>query len=284
MTDLIDIKKVAIHGVPRSGTSWVGEILNSSPNTAYRYQPLFSFAHKDFLSDVSSKEEIEQFFHRLYCCKDKFTNQTERRKMGNFPLFKKDKITHVVYKEVRYINILSNLLRRAEDVLLCAIIRNPLSTINSWLKAPREFRADLGWSETNEWRFAFKKNLNQPEEFHGFEKWKEATNLFIELKTLFPKRVYILKYSDLLRNSTLETTKLFSFLNLPITEQTKSFLEDSENTENEDPYSVFRNKQRDDKWKMELNVDIVNQIMEDLKGTQLENYLQKEMEVVCENK
>ena len=159
--------KVAIHGVPRSGTSWIGEILNSSPHTAYRFQPLFSYTLRDFLTNASTREDIDLFFQELLHIDDAFINQTVKRQSGDFPQFNKGEITHVVYKEVRYINILFNMMRRAEDVHLCAVIRNPLSVINSWLMAPREFRADLGWSELEEWRYALKKNLNRPEEFNG---------------------------------------------------------------------------------------------------------------------
>ena len=106
---------VAVHGVPRSGTSWIGEILNSSPHTAYRYQPLFSYAHKDYLSNTSSRDDIQSFFARLLHCSDEFTNQVVRRSSRDFPVFRKQHVTHVVYKEVRYINILSNLMNREEE-------------------------------------------------------------------------------------------------------------------------------------------------------------------------
>ncbi|OQY27804.1 MAG: hypothetical protein B6244_09430 [Candidatus Cloacimonetes bacterium 4572_55] len=110
--------KMAVHGVPRSGTSWIGEILNSSPNTTYRYQPLFSYAHKDYLTPASTREDIDSFFERILHCDDEFTNQVIRRASGDFPIFKKEQITHIVYKEVRYINILFNLMRRTDDLLL----------------------------------------------------------------------------------------------------------------------------------------------------------------------
>ncbi len=268
-----NFSKVAIHGVPRSGTSWIGEIVNSSPHTAYRYQPLFSYAHKDNLTSTSSREDIELFFHRLLHCDDDFTNQKERRNSGDFPKFNKENITHVVYKEVRYINILFNLMKKSNDVVLCAVIRNPLSIINSWLRAPREFRKDLGWSELEEWRYALKKNLNRPEEFHGFEKWKEATNIFLALQNSYPNRVYLLKYSEMLASPVEETESLFDFLGLKITSQTRDFLSKSTDQDRPDPYAVYRKKQSDDKWKIELQEEISYQILEDLKGTQLEMFI-----------
>lgn len=266
-------QKIAIHGVPRSGTTWVGEIINSSPNTAYRYQPLFSYAHKDFLTTASSKTEINDFFTRILNCEDDFTNQKAKRESGDFPKFKKDYVTHVIYKEVRYINILFNIMRKTDDVTLVAVIRNPLSVINSWLRAPREFRRDLGWSEKEEWRYALKKNLNQPEEFHGYEKWKVATNIFLQLKNIFPDRVYIQKYRDLLEKPADESQNLFDFLQLEVTEQTRAFLRNSASVEREDAYAVFRKDQTDDKWKDELDTAIAEEILTDLKGTNLEKFV-----------
>ena len=267
------LQKIAIHGVPRSGTTWVGEIINSSPSVAYRFQPLFSYAHKDFLTVASTKTEINDFFTRLLNCEDDFTNQNTKRESGDFPNFKKDNVTHVAYKEVRYINILFNIMRKTDDVVLVAVIRNPLSVINSWLRAPREFRRDLGWSEKEEWRYALKKNLNQPEEFNGYEKWKVATNIFLQLKIMFPDRVYIQKYRDLLEKPIKESQNLFDFLQLEFNEQTRSFLSSSTSLEREDAYAVFRKNQTDDKWKTELDAAIAEEIMTDLEGTQLEMFL-----------
>ena len=262
--------KVALFGVPRSGTSWIGEILNSSPNTAYRYQPLFSFAHKDYLTNASPKAQINDFFFKLLSCDDDFTNQKKRRKSGDFPMFEKNDTTHIIFKEVRYINILMNMMRKAENVILVAVIRNPLSVINSWLRAPREFREDLGWSEKEEWRYALKKNLNRPEEYNGFEKWKEATQLFLQLKKIFPKRVYILRYSHLLRNTVQESQNLFKFIKLNFTEQTKTFINNSTSEEREDAYSVYRKNQSDDKWRKELDPTIAEEILTDLRASDLE--------------
>ena len=35
---------VGVHGVPRSGTSWLGQILNASKKVNFKFQPLFSYA------------------------------------------------------------------------------------------------------------------------------------------------------------------------------------------------------------------------------------------------
>ncbi len=59
-----ELAKIAVHGVPRSGTSWLSEIFNSSPRVLFKYQPLFSYVLKDFLNPGSSREEIGAFFEK----------------------------------------------------------------------------------------------------------------------------------------------------------------------------------------------------------------------------
>jgi hypothetical protein len=200
-------------------------------------------------------------------------DQTAKRNSGDFPKFHKTQPTHIVYKEVRYMNILYNLMRRSESVFLCAVIRNPLSVTNSWLRAPREFRRDLGWDEQEEWRYALKKNLNRPEEFHGYEKWKEAANIFLQLKARYPSRVHVAQYSKFLTDVVEESEKLFGAVGLELTDQTREFLRQSSSSANSSPYSVFRADQRDDKWKTELHPRIAQQIVDDLKGSPLEEQL-----------
>lgn len=269
-----DCKKIAIHGVPRSGTSWLGEIFNSSPAVSYAYQPLFSYAYKDFLSSKSSKDEIDSFFSELLHSDDAFIRQKGKRENGEMPLFAKSRITYIVYKEVRYINLLRSFLLESPDLMFCGIIRNPFSVINSWLSAPREFRQDLGWSVDEEWRNAPKKNLGRPEEFNGYEKWKQAAQLFLNLKAEYPDRVYLVKYSDLLQDPMQQTKSMFDFFGIELTGQTESFLQDSVTTMSDDAYSVYRKCQTDEKWKSELDSSVAQEIASDLKGTLLEKYLE----------
>jgi len=269
------LKRIALHSAPRSGSTWLGEILNSNEKTVYKLQPLFSYAFKDRLNENSSKDEIILFFKELALKKDNFLDQTDKKEKGIIPIFNKNKSSNfIIYKEVRYHQILRNLLEKDEDIIVIGLIRNPLSVINSWLRAPKEFKKELGWNELEEWRYAPKKNLDKSEEFNGFEKWKEVTLLFEELQIEFTNRFYLLKYDDLLNNTEHEVNKLFSFCGLELTRQTLSFINKSTNTDRStEAYSVFRNNQTDDKWKSQLNPKIISDIQKDLIGTKLEKYL-----------
>ncbi|OQY27803.1 MAG: hypothetical protein B6244_09425 [Candidatus Cloacimonetes bacterium 4572_55] len=127
-----------------------------------------------------------------------------------------------------------------------------------------------------EWRYALKKNLNKQENFNGYEKWKEAANTFIYLKKIYPNRVYIQKYSDMLKYPYEESKKLFTFCGLGYTDSTVDFLKKSANFDNADAYAVFRSKQSDNKWKTELHLEIVEQILTDLRDGHLEEYAEQD--------
>jgi hypothetical protein len=267
------IQKFAIHGLPRSGSTWVGEIFNSSPQVCYRFQPLFSYALKGYLGESCSSIQVDEFYEALRLNEDAFLCQSSARNSGKLPTFEKSEITHVGYKEVRYHHILPNFIRRSKGVKFVLIQRNPFSVINSWLNAPREFRGDLGWDRLEEWRYALKKNLNRPEEFNGYEKWKEAALLFHYLAEQYPDRVKILRYDELLMDSVCQVRKVFRFLGLNYTNQTDAFLNEATATDT-DSYSVVRSGQTDDKWKTQLDPEIVEAIAKDLEGGVLDFFLQ----------
>jgi len=257
------MKRIAIHSVPRSGSTWLGNIFNSNSHLAFRYQPLFSYAFKNALNEKSSKQEIINFFNKIKNSNDDFINQTDGIKRGTIPDFKKNNITHICYKEVRYHNLLTNLIKTDDEMRVIGLVRNPLAVINSWLNAPKEFKKELEWKIEDEWRFAPRKNLNKKEEFHGFEKWIEVTHVFLNLQTKYPDRFYLLNYSDLLEKKQQITKGLFDFCELNMEPQTIDFLEISNKKENQDAYSVFKKKTNDNAWQDSLPKYIINEVIED---------------------
>lgn len=271
------LKKIAIHGVPRSGTTWLGELFNSSPRTIYRYQPLFSYALKGYVDEKSGTDRFEEFFSRLCSIQDEFVDQISARKTGVLPTFLKTNPTHVVYKEVRYHNVLRNMMLRLQSVKLVLLIRDPVSTLESWIRAPREFRSDLGWEINQEWRDAPSKNQNRPEEFYGFTGWKRAAVMFLELQESFPENVRIVRYKDLVESTVETITKLFEFCMLDLDSQTLSFIENSTSQSNTNPYSVYRDNTVCQAQNSLLGKNVVREIENELYGSKLETYLSKRL-------
>jgi hypothetical protein len=267
------MKRIAIHSAPRSGSSWLGQILNSSRKVCFRFQPLFSYAFKDYLNEKSSQEDISTFFEKIAKSNDDFLIQSDKVDNGKYPSFSKDnKFTHIVYKEVRYHNIIKNMMIEDKDLLVIGLVRSPYAVIDSFLRSPREFRKDLGWDE-EEWKYAMKKNLDKSEEFFGYEKWKEVYLIFNDLKEKFNDRFCLIYYDDLIKNPLNEVEKIFNFCNLEMNKQTIKFIKDSKSAELESVYSVFRNKLNDNKWKNTLNKNIYTEICNDLKINNMNHFL-----------
>ena len=268
------MKKISLHSVPRSGSTWLGSILDSSPNVAYRFQPLFSFGHKSQLHPESNLKEIEHFFNDIYKTKDEFVLQKDSYKKDLIPKFEKDEVTHICYKEVRYNHIIQNLLEQSRELKVIGIVRSPFSVVNSWLKAPKEFKKELGWKIEEEWKSAPKKNNHKPEEFNGYNKWKEVCFIFLKLKEKYPKQFCLVNYDDLIKSTKSEVKRIFEFCRLDFTEQTESFIKQSTAISNKDAYSVFKQKKDDLAWKSQLPGFIEEEIKNDPEFLQLNKTFQ----------
>lgn len=257
-------KVIAIYGVPRSGTSWLGEILDSVPQINYKFQPLFSYKFKNRILMESTKTEIDQFFNELFHeDTDEFINQKIQREEGKCPKFKHPKSANILaYKETRYLYTVPLLLSIYKDIKIVAIIRNPIDTLESWINAPKEFKEE--WDIKEEWLFAQKKNEFRPENYYGYYKWKEWIKMVDVMKRLYPDNFYVIKYEDLNYNPQKIIQELFKNLDIAMNEQTVEFIKMSQENENADAYSVFRNKKHEKNRKYILPDEIKQEISKDL--------------------
>ena len=263
------MKKIAIHSVPRSGSTWLGEILNSNPSVKYCFQPLFSYKLKDFLNEGSSQEDINIFFDLLRESDDSFINQIEQRNSGILPRFHKNQdITHVAYKEVRYHNILDNLLKKDNEIKMILIVRNPVDVINSWVNAPKEF--DITWNVYDELMDANSKNLGRKENFYGLNSWIKTTKKFELLSQSYPSQVFLLNYSTLKKDTIITSKKLFEFCELDFSDSTHDFIKSSIEIRIKDANSVFRGGATSN---ISLDDKIIRLIKKHVNLEKLSNYL-----------
>jgi len=267
-------KIISIHGAPRSGTSWLGQIFDSSPEVRYKFQPLFSYSFKDRINISSSKSEIMQYFEELYNYpQDNFLDQLDKKKNHRYPIFKDKKKTpeYLVTKMVRYHFLIPRFSELLDNIFIIAIIRNPCAVLNSWRKAPREFITQ--WDFMKEWYFGQSKNNFRPEEYYGYNKWKESTKLFIEMEKHYPSLCKTVKYEELVKNPKITTEDIFKFVDLKITNDTLEFINLSTSYSQDDPYSVFKGKKDIHEWKNELDIRIIRQIYGESQGTEFEQFL-----------
>lgn len=266
--------RVAVHSAPRSGSSWLGQILDSAPEVTYAFQPLFSYAFKGALTPTSSRADVERFFAAIAATDDPFVRQVEQRARGVYPRFTTDREPRVVaYKEVRYHEVLPRLLAVDPDLRGVALIRDPRAVIHSWASAPREFRRDLGWEIAAEWRHARSKNQGRPEEWFGFERWVASSRLFLDLAERHPQRFLIVRYGDLVERTEDVVGRVFAHCGLAVGPPTRAFLDASRSRTVDDPYAVFRSSVDRDAWRGRLPDAIARSIEEELAGTPLERFL-----------
>lgn len=267
-----NLKKLAIFGVPRSGTSWLAQLFNSHPDVVMRFQPLFSYGHKNQLDEHSTRAEIEQFYHEILDSTDPFATMTAPF-FASYPknLKKNPLPTHICFKEAQSLYIIKNMLEQCPDFKAIGICRSPMAVIASWMKAPREFETD--WDIQEEWRFAPRKNAEKKELYFGYEKWKEVMRLFIGLAESYPERFALVKYTELLHDPYTTLRSLFDFCELCWDRQVEDFIAQSRSRNDDDPNSVYKQKINDDSWKKVLPDNIATAIKEDLHGSDLEKFL-----------
>lgn len=271
---MLPFRVVSIHGAPRSGTSWLGQIFNSHPEVAYRFQPLFSYRFKGAIKRESSRAEIENFLRALYeVGDDEFILQTNQKLRGAHPadFVKKQHPSVLVMKEVRYHYLIETLLRQVEDIKVVGIVRHPCGAINSWLKTPREFKPE--WDPSAEWRDAPSKNQGRPEEYYGFARWLELVRLFSALQRNYPGSFYLIRYEALVARSKEAVRDLFAFCGLDMPPQAHEFLEACRQREVDDPDTVFRRPDVVDRWRYELDPQIRDAILNETSSLGLEGFL-----------
>lgn len=266
-------KLVAVHGVPRSGTTWLGQLLNSSEHVAFRYQPLFSYAFRGRLSRTSSAADVASFIQGLLATDDPFVHQRQGASLAGYEIaFPKLHITHLVYKEVRFHDVLDRLLAVWPPAIGIGIVRNPCAVLHSWANAPREFRED--WSLLSEWEGAPSKNSELPGNSYGFKAWCRIALQFEQLQRSFPGRFMIVRYEELIADTTVVLSDIFDRLGLPLGPQTRAFIASSRRRTDDSPYGVYRGRTfAPDRWKGNLDPSIVRAIERSLSGTTLERYL-----------
>lgn len=259
---------ILLMGMPRSGTSWLSQIFDSSPQVRFRLSPLFSYEFKNYINEKSPKEDWDYVLRGAYRSDNDFMNQTARRHAGQYPEFEqKDENPEVlVIKDTRFHNLTEKAIELYDNLKLVCIIRQPCGAIHSWLTAPREFPQHL--DPLKEWRTGACRKTGFGE-FWGFDDWKWVTRQHLRLERELPARVIIEKYEDLVDNLFEETKRLFAFAELDYTEQTNDFLKQCNAVHLANEYAVFKNPSVKDRWRKELQPEICETILEEIRGTEL---------------
>jgi len=265
-------KIVFVVGMPRSGTSWLGQILDSSPQVRYRLSPLFSYAFKNAVDEQSSKAEYERMFHDAFESEDAFMSRAEERIAGHYPVFehKCEDPEYLVIKMTRFHNLLEHMLEMFDNLSMLSIVRHPCGAIHSWLTTPREFPI---WADSaKEWRTGACRKTG-PEEYWGFEDWKAVTRLHMRLELQYSDRFTIVQYEALVEDPLSATKKVFHRLGLEYTDQTERFVRNSHRRHDSDPYAVFKDPRVRNRWKAEMDKAMQQEIVTEIMDSELARFL-----------
>lgn len=228
-----------LQSAPRSGSTWFGELINSSPDVIYRYQPIHAWSFPHYLSSNSSSADFNTFYEELTKTQDPYVLQ----KLGSFgdvrPSFPKNLIPRAVgYKEVHAYEVAIRGLTVVSELCVIFLIRNPLMMLQSWISNPKEF--PHGTTLESEWYEAKAKNTEHVANRFGIRHWIESTLAFEAAAKKFPKRTLLVRYENLRVSPVEITAAVHSLLGVKTTNTTSKFAQMSSLGSSRDPYSVYR--------------------------------------------
>lgn len=273
MSERNELQIAWISGMPRSGTTWLSQIFASSPDVRLKSCPLFSYEFKNLLDENSSAEQWDKLFADVYVKNSEFLDQQHLRKNGLVPFFseKNENPLNLIIKSNRFHHLAPNILKLNERVRFIHIVRHPCATIYSWLSDPDEFPE--GADPMMEWKNGSCRKTD-PGEYWGFDDWKKVTTQFLRLNEKYPDRCIIVRYEDLVKDTYRYAKELFDFLKIPYSSHVVRFIDQSHSRHDSHKHSVFKNPKFIDQWKKLLDPEIVSKCLNEIEGTELEQFIQ----------
>lgn len=258
-------------GMPRSGTSWLGQIFDSDPNIAFRMEPLFAYPFKNCIDESSNEQQIRQFFSDVYDSNDEFIHQTKNRTKGSYPVFEKvESPSHMVIKTTRHHELLDRYLKYFPTINIISIVRHPCAAMSSWIYTDNEF-SSKGCVIGKDWRSG-KCRKDGHGEYWGFNDWLRITRKHVDLASKY-RNFHLIRYEHLLENAEEAITGLCSDIGMNVDPQTINFIKLSQSTDSTDPYAVFKNKDVKNKWKDHLDPSIAEKIIKETESAGLGDFL-----------
>ena len=263
-----------LSGMPRSGSTWLSQILASSPQVRMKFCPLFSYEFKNKLDETASAADWEQLFHDVYHMPSEYLDQDYLRKKGLVPTFgvKDAKPSCLAVKSTRFHNLVPQILARHNTIRFIHLVRDPRASIHSWLTNPYEFPANADPME--QWRHGSCRKTG-PGEFWGFEDWLFVNSQALSLQAKYPERFLIVQYEDLTEALEAGVQKIFNFCRLSHHPQTRNFLIESRSKHMNNKRAVFKSPSSHLSWNGKLHHKIADACLSEVKGTSLERFLRK---------
>jgi hypothetical protein len=261
---------VFLLGMPRSGTTWLSQIFEHSPEVVMRLSPNYSYPLKNSLDAGSTYADWKAHLTAALNSDDAFMTQNWRRDKGELEWIAKDEhVRQLMIKDTRFQELYLRGMHLLPSAMCLFIVRHPCGHLNSWRKS-KEFPPDAEFGA--HWRSGACRKIDGPGEYWGFEDWKQLARQFLERESREPQRFRVFRYEDLVSRPLETTEMLFQFAGLPLSPEVTEFLERSQARHDENVFSVFRAPTVAESWRREFPSDIACEIMAELKGTDLERF------------
>jgi hypothetical protein len=245
-------------GMPRSGTTWLSQIFESSPDLVVRLSPPYSWDFGGRLDLESGADEWRAVLQGAIDSQDKYVTQNYLRERGELPeLGDKSGATRLAVKDTRFHPLYVAGMTALPAARTVYIVRNPGAVLWSW-RVCKEFPADADFRD--QWRSGACRKVEGPGEYWGFDDWLDLTTSFLKLADDDPERYLVVRYEDLVTQPLETTERMFSFCGLALRQATLDFLRASQSTFDPRTYSVFKGPKLRDDWRRELPSDIYAEI------------------------
>jgi len=265
--------------MPRSGTSWLAQIFASHPEALLKLDPLFSYSFKNAIAAESSDDEWLALFAAVATTADEYMDQDFLRRDGLVPTFdaKAAVPSLLAIKANRHHGLLARMLELPLDLRLVLVVRDPRTTIASWVNNPTEFPADADIAA--EWRSGSCRK-GAPGEYWGFDDWLAVTRQYVDLASTHPEQVRVVRYEDLLHEPVQGAAELLGWCGLAMHPQTEAFLTATSTEHDDRPRSVFKAPDQLAARPVRLDPAIQQEIVADTIAAGLEHYLDSALDRV----
>lgn len=263
---------VFLLGMPRSGTTWLSQIFESSPHVLMRLSPNYSYPLKNMLNETSSKGDWEEQLRAALYTDDPFMTQNWRREKGELEWIEKTStdLRLLMIKDTRFHSLYQSGMNLFPKSKCLFVVRNPCGHLNSW-KTSKEFPEEAVFEDN--WRSGACRKSEGPGEYWGFDDWKALTQAFANLEKQEPNRYKVFRYEDLVADPSGVTKILFDFIGQNLHSDVASFLSRSHAVHDPNVFSVFRSPKVAERWRKEFPEAIARKIYDELSGTEYERFL-----------
>ena len=259
-------------GMPRSGTTWLSQVFESSPDFIVRLSPNYSWPLKNQLNLDSSRADWIANLSAALATDDPFMTQNNRRDAGElsaFPPRLPQTVKRLAIKDTRFHDLYQRAMELFDEAQLIYLVRHPAGMLNSWWRS-KEFPVETDFAA--EWRGGACRKIEGPGEYWGFDDWCTLTERSLALEKQAPERYRVCRYEDLVRDRERVAAELFAFAGYGLRPATSAFLRDSQSRHDDRIYAVFKNPSVADRWRSELPETIQEEIRAELTGTSLARF------------